>query len=139
MRADFDRDGYKVERLGPTRPNGKGHATSAPVIRTAADLRRKVFAPIKWIVPGYLAEGLTLLAGRPKLGKSWLALDIGLAVAAGRYVMGDILCEPGDVLALCLEDNERRLQRRIRKLLGAFGNEWPARFQFATEWPRANE
>jgi hypothetical protein len=134
-RAPVDRPSGKLNgKIG-----GKIAGQIAPVIRTAAELRRKVFAPIKWIVPDYLAEGCTLLAGRPKLGKSWLALDIGLAVAAGRYVLGDKLCERGDVLALCLEDNERRLQRRITKVLGAFGAEWPERFTYATEWPRANE
>lgn len=138
MRADTATD-YTVERLGPAKPNGALRPKASPVIRTAAELRRKVFPPVKWIVPGYFAEGCTLLAGRPKLGKSWLALDIGLGVAAGRYVLGDILCEAGDVLALCLEDNERRLQRRITKVLGAFGAEWPERFTYATEWPRANE
>src|SRR5918995_3091979 len=146
MRAEHHRDlnhdlvdGYTVERLAPMKPNGKAHTAGPPLIRTAAELRRKVFPDIKWIVPGYLAEGCTLLAGRPKLGKSWLALDIGLAVAAGRYVLGDILCEPGDVLALCLEDNERRLQRRIAKVLGALGAGWPERFTYATEWPGAND
>ena len=75
---------------------------------------------MRYIVPGFIAEGCTLLAGRPKLGKSWLMLDVGLAVAAGRYCLGDARCEQGDVLYLALEDNERRLQRRIDKLLGAF-------------------
>ena len=37
--------------------------------------------PIRWIVPGYLAEGLSILAGRQKLGKTWLALDWAIAVA----------------------------------------------------------
>lgn len=127
---------YTVE---PFRPNGAARKPDGPVIVTAAALRKKVFPPIKWIVPGYLAEGCTLLAGRPKLGKSWFALDVGLGVAAGRQVLGNIECEAGDVLALCLEDNERRLQRRIDKVLGTFGIEWPVRFEYATEWPRANE
>ena len=34
-----------------------------------------VFPPIRWIVPGYVAEGLSILAGRQKLGKTWLAID----------------------------------------------------------------
>src|ERR671916_316869 len=105
MRADLDgENAYTIERLGSLGPNGKGQAKVAPVIRSAAELRKKVFPDIEWIVRGYIAEGATLLADRPKLGKSWLALDIGLAVAAGRHVLGDILCEASDVLALCLED-----------------------------------
>jgi AAA domain-containing protein len=122
LRDDLDDgNGYDVEHLGPYKPNGKAHVRPAPAIRTAAELQRKVFPPIKWIVPGYLAEGCTLLAGRPKLGKSWLALDIGLAVAAGRYVLGEILCEAGDVLCLALEDNERRLNAASPSCLAPSG------------------
>ncbi len=39
-------------------------------IFSAAELQGRVFPPIKWIVPDILPEGLTLLAGKPKLGKS---------------------------------------------------------------------
>ena len=112
-------------------------AAAAVSIRTAAALRTKVFEPIKYIVPGYIAEGCTILAGRPKLGKSWLMLSVGLAVSRAGKCLGDTKCEAGDVLYLALEDNERRLQSRITWLIG-FGNEWPARFYYATEWPRAN-
>ena len=116
----------------PMAPSG------GPAIASAASLRMKKFDPIRYIVPGYIAEGCTLLAGRPKLGKSWLMLDVGLAVAGGRYCLGDTKCEQGDVLYLALEDNERRLQSRITKILGTLGSEWPEQFQYATEWPRAN-
>jgi hypothetical protein len=57
--------------------------TGGVTIATAAALRTKEFPPIKYIVPGYLPEGCTILAGRPKIGKSWLMLDVGLAVASG--------------------------------------------------------
>lgn len=105
-----------------------------------AALRSKNFPPIKWLVEGILPEGATILAGKPKLGKSWLALDIAIRVAATDegYVLGDRLCSSGDVLYLALEDNERRLQSRGRKVIGFMG-EWPERLTVATEWPRADE
>jgi hypothetical protein len=132
-----ERIGITARRFVPTKGNGHDHA--APKIGRASDLRTRKFPPVRYIVPGFIAEGCTLLAGRPKLGKSWLMLDVGLAVAAGRYCLGDARCEQGEVLYLALEDNERRLQRRIDKVLGAFSEEWPAAFEYATEWPRANE
>jgi hypothetical protein len=107
-------------------------------LRSAASLKGQQFSPIRWIVPGIAPEGLTLLAGRPKLGKSWFALDIALAVAAGRFTLGDRRCEIGDVLYLALEDNDRRIQERIRKILGVDAD-WPVRFAYATTWPRAHE
>jgi hypothetical protein len=126
--------------LWEPKPEAKEDARKkSPRIGSAADLRRKQFPAIRYIVDGYIAEGCTLLAGRPKLGKSWLMLDVGIAVAAGRYCLGETKCEQGEVLYLALEDNERRLQSRIDKVLGAFAEEWPDGFKYATEWPRANE
>jgi AAA domain/Bifunctional DNA primase/polymerase, N-terminal len=105
-----------------------------------ATLRTRIFPPIKFIVPGYIAEGCTLIAGNPKIGKSWLALEIGLAVATGGTCLGGIQCEQGNVLFLALEDNERRLQSRGTKLAGyASADEWPAALDYHTEWPRAEE
>jgi predicted ATP-dependent serine protease len=43
------------------------------------------------------------------------------------------------VLYLALEDNERRLQSRITKILGANLGEWPKRFEYATQWPRGDD
>lgn len=111
-------------------------APKRSLVSTAAQLRTKTFAPLKWVAPGYITEGMTLLAGRPKIGKSWLMLDCGLAVAAGRPWWDAAPCDGGDVLYLALEDNERRLQSRITKLIG-YAEAWPSTFHFATEWPKA--
>jgi AAA domain len=118
-------------------PGSEAPARAKVQISTAEALRTKVFPPIKYIVPGYIAEGCTLLAGRPKIGKSWLMLDVGLAVARGGDCLSSAVpCDAGEVLYLGLEDNERRLQSRITRLLG-FAAEWPADFHDATAWPRA--
>lgn len=67
-----------------------------------------------WAVPGILPVGLAILAGAPKVGKSWLALQIAQAVAAGGYALGQRV-EKGPILYLALEDPPRRLQDRMRK------------------------
>lgn len=111
-----------------------------PYIMSAASLGAMDFPDIKWIVPMYLPEGCTILAGRPKLGKSWLALDIALAVARGAYCLGNVECPKGDVLYLALEDNPRRLQSRIKKVSPPHcDDQWPHDLDFATEWPRCEE
>ncbi len=103
---------------------------------SAFDLGREEFPPIRFVVPGYLPEGCTILAGRPKLGKSWLALDMALAVANGGRCLGTD-CDPGAVLYLALEDNRRRLQSRLQKLAPARETiPWPQSLTFATEWKR---
>lgn len=70
-----------------------------------------------WAVPGIIAEGVNLLAGPPKVGKSWLSLNLGVAIAAGDPALDSIEVEPGPVLYLALEDTPRRLQSRMRKVL----------------------
>ena len=74
------------------------------------------FGELKWTVPAILPEGLTILAGKPKIGKSWLTLNLSLAVGAGRNVFGDYETNRGDVLHLALEDNARRLKSRINTI-----------------------
>src|SRR5262249_18016180 len=104
-------------------------------IFTAATLRAMQFKVIQYVVPGLFPEGLTILAGKPTIGKSWLALDIALAVAGGRYVLGDIQPTQGDVLYAALEDNQRRLWKRIRKIMGG-DVLWPKSLTLATRWRR---
>jgi hypothetical protein len=122
-----------------TKPNGNahnGHALPMDEI-SAADLQAMEFPPIAWVVPRYLAEGATILAGKPKLGKSWLALDMAIAVARGGYLLGDIKCSEGDVLYAALEDNRRRLQGRMRKVVGDIP--WPPRLFFRTKLQRLTD
>jgi len=65
-----------------------------------------------------LPHGLFIMAGSGKIGKSWLALDIGTAVATGGKLW-DFAAEQGDVLYLALEDNYARLQDRLNKIKAA--------------------
>jgi AAA domain/CHC2 zinc finger len=95
----------------------------------AEGLNQMTFSPIKYVVPGYIVEGLTLFAGKPKIGKSWLLLHAAFAVAEGGLTLGNVQCEQGDVLYAALEDNPRRLQSRMTKLFGT--QNWPARTSHA--------
>jgi hypothetical protein len=104
----------------------------------AKGLQAMTFAPIKYVVPGIIVEGLTLFAGKPKVGKSWLLLHAAIAVARSGFTLGDLHCAEGDVLYCALEDNERRLQSRITKLLG-ISQPWPERLFYYCELPRLTE
>ena len=68
------------------------------------------------VVSGFFVEGLTLLASRPKLGKSWLMLAVALAVTCGGRAFGKIQVDKGEALYIGLEDNPRRLQSRLEVL-----------------------
>ena len=82
---------------------------------TALELRRSAIKPPTWIVPNILPQGLAVLAGRPKGGKSWLALKLALSVASGTEFLGND-CKSGKVLYAALEDTPYRLKSRIGKL-----------------------
>ena len=65
-----------------------------------------------FIVDRLLAPGLYVLAGAPKVGKSWLVLDLCLSVAEGRDFLGH-QTKKGQVVYLALEDSLIRLQNRV--------------------------
>jgi hypothetical protein len=121
----------------------KGAAPAEVKTFDAKSLMGKKLPPLRWTVPGILPEGVSILAGKPKIGKSWIALDLCLGVAHGEQVFRSVEVERGAVLYLALEDNERRLQRRIGKLMaggGALRPMWvPDNFEIATCWPRIGE
>jgi hypothetical protein len=92
------------------------------------------FDPITYVVEPFLVPGITVLAGKPKTGKSWLALDWSIAISNGGFAFGSIKVKQGAVLYLALEDNKRRLQSRIKTI--APGVAIPACLSFAISWPR---
>ncbi len=103
---------------------------------TAAALQRKAFKPVSYVIPDLIPEGLSILCGRPKVGKSWCALELALAVASGKTCLGDRQPVQGDVLYCALEDNYRRLKRRIEKLADG---DWPDSLTLTTTWKRLDK
>ncbi|MEL7207230.1 MAG: AAA family ATPase [Actinomycetota bacterium] len=87
-----------------------------------------------WAVEGIIAEGLTLLVGAPKVGKSWLGLGVSVSVAAGGGALGSIPVDQGPALVLALEDTARRLQSRLRLILN--GAPAPDGLTISIECPR---
>ena len=103
------------EKVAEVSPRSRDHRIKFRRTSTN-DIMAATFAPIKWVVPGYISEGFLVLAGRQKLGKTWLAIDMALAVATGGVAMGSIPCELGDVLYIDMENGPRRIQGRINTL-----------------------
>jgi AAA domain len=104
---------------------------------TARELLATEFPEPRYAVPALIPEGLSFLAGAPKLGKSWLMLNVGLGVASGGRVLGQLQVDQGEVLYLALEDPPRRLKGRLGLLLGS--QDAPEGLHFETEWPRLSE
>ena len=87
----------------------------------------------EWIVPSMLPEGLIVLAGKQKVGKSWLGLAIGLGIASGEPVPGSITVEQGQVLYLALNESKRHVQERLSQLL-VMGASLHRNFEYMTHW-----
>ena len=79
---------------------------------TAEQLQRAPYSPVPFLVDELLPEGLHILAGAPKIGKSWLALWLCLCVSQGQPLWNFAVTQ-GEVLYLSLEDSYRRIQSRL--------------------------
>ncbi|MDH7489138.1 MAG: AAA family ATPase [Anaerolineae bacterium] len=123
MSPNSDPDALCRQLLGQRTPEHvqarkAAQEAKAPATRTSwtvDELLATEFSDPTWIVPGILPAGLASLAGRPKLGKSWLALQLAIAVGSGGRFL-DIAMERGFVLYLALEDSPRRLKKRLEML-----------------------
>ena len=82
------------------------------ITRSCEEIMTTVYKPIEFVIDGLLAQGLYILAGAPKVGKSWLALDMCLSIAKGESVLGQKTLQ-GTALYLCLEDSYARIQNRL--------------------------
>jgi len=133
----------QAKRKVGERVNGVGHESSArpkvwvPSIVTASDLDENPPPPPEWIVPDVVPAGLIVFAGRPKAGKSILALDLAIATSGhAESFLGHRVERPGDVLYLDLENGQRRIYDRLKFRL--MGKPLPSNLHFITEWQAGN-
>lgn len=83
--------------------------------KTCEEIMTAVYKPIEFVIDDLIAQGLYILAGAPKVGKSWLALDMCLSIAKGEKVLGQ-QTKQGTALYLCLEDSFVRIQNRLYEI-----------------------
>ena len=89
----------------------------------------KVFIGVDDELP-LLVEGTCILSAKPKLGKSWLALGMCIAIAKGEDFLG-YHTRQCSTLYLDLETSEALQQKRLRKMLN--GESPPKKFYLDTE------
>ena len=77
-----------------------------------AALMSQPLQPVRFVVDTLLSQGLHILAGSPKVGKSWLALWLAVTMAKGEPVWS-LATRQGTTLYLCLEDSVLRIQNRL--------------------------
>lgn len=69
----------------------------------------------KMLIDGVLSDGLAIMAGDSKIGKSWMVLWMCLQISKGEPVWG-LPTRKTDVVYLALEDREWRVQQRMQDL-----------------------
>lgn len=90
-----------------------------------------------YVVAEILPPGAAIFAGKSKTGKTWAGLSVSVAVAGDGLALGKFKVRAGRVLYLGLEDNERRMKKRLRKLRA--GARPSGRLQIELQWRRMDE
>jgi hypothetical protein len=106
--------GYELNQLEPLpmRSVRRTRWSVAAIMETQPE-------PLRWVLPGVIPEGLTLLVGAPKVGKSWWNINLMAALGSGRpkdvFDWGQPI-DPSPNLYLALEDPHRRVWSRMRQV-----------------------
>ena len=114
---------------------GKPEEYKPPIINVS-DLLRMEFEDPLFAIDKFVPEGVTLIAGPPKIGKTWFVMGMSIAVASGGKAFGKIDVELGEVLHLALEDTKRRFKSRLEKLNAYQDAPWSKNISFCSEWRR---
>jgi hypothetical protein len=98
---------------------------------------------ISWTIPDLLPQGLVVLAGAPKMGKSFLAQQLSCSIATGGLAMSKFPTIQGSILHLALEDPLARFRKRMQdqqkpgepspNKFGVFANQFPEGKEGITE------
>ena len=116
--------GYYERKLNPSSDDQPKNRKNS---WTVSELYDTNFPEPSWIIPGIFPVGLVFLGGQPKVGKSWLLLQIAYGVAMGGKLFDKDIPQ-GEVFYLAYEDNPRRIKDRCQKM--GIPKEAPIRFEF---------
>lgn len=84
--------------------------------KTFDELITTKFKPLKWAINGLLPVGLTIIGGRPKMGKSFFCLDMCNSVTKGEKILGEATTSKGMAIYASLEDHDRRIASRLNDM-----------------------
>ena len=95
---------------------------------SASDLQIANIPPPEWLIPDVLPQGLAILCASSKVGKSWMAMQMCLAISRGKEFL-DYKTNQSSCLYLALEDSLFRLKERLNKVID--GDKAPSNFYLA--------
>lgn len=129
INENFDPDEVMLKRFQEMNDPGYIHFVSM------TELYQTTFKSRPPIIDGLLYGGAYILAGAPKIGKSFLVAQLAYHISAGEPLWG-LEVRQGAVLYLALEDDLQRLQKRMFMMYGVYDT--PGLF-FATAANKLNE
>lgn len=115
--VDFVYDGQfatPAPQEQPVDKNGNPKPVFNTKVESLADICEQELPPIKYFVDGMLSAGFTVLAGNPKIGKSWLVQQLAVCIASGKPFL-EHATKQASVLYLDLEGSKQRTQERMSK------------------------
>ncbi len=129
----YDWEGNNKKASSKIKPRPKGW--------TASELLKQEFPEPRLAIPGLLPEGLALLVGPPKAGKSWWAMNACTATVTGGDAFSAYQVPQGGALYLALEDSPQRLKQRLKNSLNSIDESSAALDQLYlfNRWPRVGE
>ena len=123
-RTKWDRPDYKSSTITKAIEScgGKFYKKTMKEVSTiksinAKELSEKKLPELYVIVQNLIGQGFTILAGQRKLGKSWMILYLCYCICTGQPFL-EFETTKSACLYLALEDSDRRLQDRMKKLFG---------------------
>lgn len=143
--TDYDRQRVieEIERLEESTPTVLDNGSFRPVkkrkrlhYKTAKELLESDAPPIEYVVDIIIAKGLIVLSAKSKMGKSWLALQLAVAVASGEDFLG-FNTQQGGVLYIDLENAESIARSRLAIILD--GNDPPDKLTLINDYSTMND
>ena len=119
-----------AENVKSAKRTVRKHFATAKDSFDALELQSEYIEPPTWVVQDVLPTGLAILCAPSKIGKSWMMLQLGLAVAEGKEFL-DFKTEKNGVLYYALEDSKSRIKDRLNKMLK--GKKAPSDLRFVIQ------
>lgn len=106
---------------------------------TASDMLKQELGDVQWLIKDILPQGFFFLAGRPKIGKSFMTLQMCGSITTGQKFLGYEIMQSGRVLYVSLEDNARRLKKRLTNMGFQADAKGLEMLEIEEVWPRLNK
>jgi len=98
--------------------------------KTAHELHHDHIKKNDYVIDNVIPTGLTIMAGRPKQGKSILATQMAIHVAQGKSFLGQFTVKKSSVLFLSLEESPELTAERLKRICPSFSPSWDIKYAF---------